>query len=651
MKQLIGGIICTILCMCVSVTYSQRVVKRPVAKPKTTAPAADIPKQGLGTSNYNAGLNCGAEAYDCRISAFTKAIDLGLKTPDVFKMRGLAYRGQGSYYKAILDLRNAITLAHADIDLYLELGSTYTLVNQPEAAEKIYTAALALEPKNVDILKQRAKLYLGYGLTDDAYADLSRVISINPKDPEPYELALTIHRRKKDFAAIVADYNGLIAIKPNEPSYYFERSSAFARNENYDAALSDAAKVVELKPDDAMSYIRRAWRYQSKRQYDKARSDFDKAVALAPASAEVLVARANFFLWQDFFDEARADLAKAVEVAPTSAKAYKALGLLHDRTKEFDRSVQDYNKAISLDPDDMMNYYSRSEALLNVGLDSDAMADANKLVAAGFPLGYYSRANVIFKTKGYDAYIKETENARRAFHQLYTAMIELEPTYYQHYWMRAINNPAGQSANALADLTKALMLKPDCRGCLGARVYNLLAADRPNEALADASKIIELNPASAYSYTERIAVYKKMGKIALALADATKAIEVEPTSDSGWSARSDIYRDQKDFHRALVDYIKVFELNPRKGYIAGILSDRYKDAGDLAGAERMLNKRIEIDPKDPYSYHARAFFYEYELKDKKRAVQDYLRCANAEWNGTGPTDTIKKDCAKNARDQ
>lgn len=647
-------IVSCVFALC-AISIAQRPpIKRPVAgkpKPAVTAPPAAAPKGDQATASYNQGRQCAADAYDCRVAAFTKAIDLGLKTDAVYKERGLAYRGQGSYYKAILDLRKAITLNKPDISNYLELGSIYTFLNEPEGAENAYTAALAVDPKNTAPLKRRAALYIANGLTDDGVADLNRAIAIDPKDPEPVEMRLRIDQRKKNYDAVIADYTALIAIKPNEPSYYKERATAYFVNENYEAAAADYEKLPVLSPNDPDAYQRRAWNYQNKHQYDKARADFDKAVTLAQNPAAALIARAYFFMARNQTDEARADLTRAVEAEPSSARVYSAWASFYSRLEQHDKSAEAYTKAISLTPDDMTLYSSRAYAFLRLRLFKEALADCNKLIEAGDPAGYSWRSGIISETNGYEAYQKEAERAQAAYFERYTAMIGLEPQNYLHYVNRASHYPDNAKAKAVEDLTKALALKPDCKRCLSTRVSFLMALDRTYDALADANKLIELTPSTATSYITRISVHKKMGKMDLAVADASKAIELDPMDYSTWDARFSLYRyDLKDNQKALPDYLKVIEIQGRRWFYLTTLADLYADLGDFAAAERTYSEVISLKPKDPYRYFARALFYERKLNNKAKASEDYRRCAAAEGEpDLSPTDSIKKDCAEWAR--
>ena len=177
----------------------------------------------------------------------------------------------------------------------------------------------------------------------------------------------------------------------------------------------------------------------------------------------------------------------------------------------------------------------------------------------------------------------------------------------------------GKPKLALADLTKALVLKPNNPKALcnrgGVYAGQLRKFDL---AIADFSKAIELNPKYADAYHFRASSYKAQVKYKLALVDYTMAIELAPKDSKHYLARADINQKMSKGTEAEADFTKAIELSP-KNYMAfffrGNFYDRQKKL-DLALKD--FSKVIELNPRVDRAFLRRADIYK---RQKKHALQ------------------------------
>ena len=84
----------------------------------------------------------------------------------------------------------------------------------------------------------------------------------------------------------IADFTKAIEINPRFAYAYYNRGNAYGRKGHYDQAISDFTKAIEIDSRFAMPYFSRGYAYGCKGQHDKAISDYNKAIEINPRYAE-----------------------------------------------------------------------------------------------------------------------------------------------------------------------------------------------------------------------------------------------------------------------------------------------------------------------------------------------------------------------------
>ncbi len=89
-----------------------------------------------------------------------------------------------------------------------------------------------------------------------------------------------------------------------------------------------------------------------------------------------------------------------------------------------------------------------------------------------------------------------------------------------------VQDELGQHAAAIADYTKAIVLKPDQHLAYYNRANAQAQMKQYQKAIADYTKVIELSPDYAYAYANRGSAQLKAGKESEAISDFQKATEI-----------------------------------------------------------------------------------------------------------------------------
>jgi len=98
---------------------------------------------------------------------------------------------------------------------------------------------------------------------------------------------------------------------------------------------------------------------------------------------------------------------------------------------------------------------------------------------------------------------------------------------------------------AIADLNRVLVLRPDFVEALEHRSYSHYERGQNESAIQDITRIIELGGRSARLHGIRADAYRRLGRFDEALADVTIAIEMDPSADLYKSDRDRILEESR----------------------------------------------------------------------------------------------------------
>jgi tetratricopeptide (TPR) repeat protein len=159
-------------------------------------------------------------------------------------------------------------------------------IDQPLAAVSDFERGLRLEPslKTVNLCDIRAKTFIDLEKWDQALADLSQSIALQPM-PWRFKMRGELYATvgKNDLA--LKDFDSAIKMTPLSSGLHRTRADFYTSQKKYKEAIADYSLAVKYAPDDPSLYGARANAYEKSGRHDLATIDRAKSSEEARATA------------------------------------------------------------------------------------------------------------------------------------------------------------------------------------------------------------------------------------------------------------------------------------------------------------------------------------------------------------------------------
>jgi tetratricopeptide (TPR) repeat protein len=236
---------------------------------------------------------------------------------------GAALGRRGGEDLGLIYLQLSLYLVPSHQLALLSLADLYEGLKKPELAIKTYERMPPNSPLERSALIQRAIDLDGSDRSDEAKADLEKLITASPTDLEAIMALGNLLRGRKQFAECADVYSKGLAIMPAPDKsawtlYYF-RGICFERSKQWPKGEADLKKALELFPDQphVLNYLGYSW--------------VDKGMNL---------------------DEGMAMIKRAVEQRADDGYIVDSLGWAYFRIGKYEEAVKELDRAVELKPED-----------------------------------------------------------------------------------------------------------------------------------------------------------------------------------------------------------------------------------------------------------------------------------------------------------
>lgn len=149
-----------------------------------------------------------------------------------------------------------------------------------------FTKVLAINPKNVDALANRALSRLNVGNPLDGLTDAEQAATTAPTWFFPRFVKGLCFEELEQFDSAVAQYTQSINLSRTHQWSYAHRGYCNYNLEKFDESIADLSKAISLDPNMFFGYWYRCWAYIDRGDLNLAKADADKMVGLRPDSGD-----------------------------------------------------------------------------------------------------------------------------------------------------------------------------------------------------------------------------------------------------------------------------------------------------------------------------------------------------------------------------
>lgn len=155
------------------------------------------------------------------------------------------------------DMKSAPTADR--VAVLTDAGHAWTAAGQAVRAIQSYTAALALDPKNADLMVDRAIARAVAEQFAPAADDLTRALALTPGRAEALLMRATAKRHLGENERALADLEQVLVLEPDNSQALLERGIVHQMMGADEAAREDWSRVVARDPNSAAAQMARRY--------------------------------------------------------------------------------------------------------------------------------------------------------------------------------------------------------------------------------------------------------------------------------------------------------------------------------------------------------------------------------------------------------
>jgi tetratricopeptide (TPR) repeat protein len=259
---------------------------------------------------------------------------------------------------------------------YYQQGVKLTRQKDYDGAIDVFNTGLEEYPDDYGILDRRAVAYHYKGEIEKALADYTRMIALNPQNPDGWDNRGNLYHELGEYDKAIADFTQCIPLSPpNYGRYWSNRGLAYYDKGDLDAALADFTTSIELwgKPGlSVWALVRRGIVWRKKGDLDKALAHFELAASYDPEDDDPLYNAGYIHFMKEDYDKAIDWFSKTLAVKDDETDYWMARGVCYWNkcSKEgigfwseegaiMDLAEKDFTKAIECAPENSEAYFNR----------------------------------------------------------------------------------------------------------------------------------------------------------------------------------------------------------------------------------------------------------------------------------------------------
>ena len=292
------------------------------------------------------------------------------------------------YPEAAEAATKAIELGHHNVDMYWYRAHCYSTMNELRKAVADYTSLLEREisqPGRIVSLSERGIVYSKLGEQTEALADFDEALRLDPKNTDVLTQRAWLRKKEKNYDGAIDDLDEVLRQDPKNTNALTCRALSRHGTKNYDGAIDDYLKVIAEQPDSPDAYLLMGYVYCEVPKFDKGAEAFSKAIEMGTnriADAHWLRGNCYRMLGDD---RAMADMAKAAKLDPEQYREpfeekEQTQRAVADPEFPAEKALELLTQALAKDTEDPRLYTARARRYVEQKEWKKAMDDLNETV-------------------------------------------------------------------------------------------------------------------------------------------------------------------------------------------------------------------------------------------------------------------------------
>lgn len=230
-----------------------------------------------------AKINYKLGKYDASISDCYQALEIEPNKPEVYFLRGQLCQVTKSYGGAILFFGKTLKFSQDDIltyQSYYNRGNAYLDLGKYNEAYTDLSEAFNMRQDDVGLLYSIAQTYYKLGKSADALTIIEKIVSLEERFGQAYELRGRIAIDNKQYAEALVDLEKFGKINPTEPKAFNLLAETYLNLKEYDKALFNINTCINLQPANPDSYRVKGLIYLAQKQKEEGCNNLFKALQM-----------------------------------------------------------------------------------------------------------------------------------------------------------------------------------------------------------------------------------------------------------------------------------------------------------------------------------------------------------------------------------
>jgi tetratricopeptide (TPR) repeat protein len=254
---------------------------------------------------------------------------------------------------------------------HLERAGEHALWDRYADALSELEQAVAEQPDNAQVYRQRGDIYLRLGRYQQAISDFSVALKFDDQSAPSWLGRASAYRESRQYAEALADYARAIELEPQSADSYLQRAITYHRLRRFELERADWNTAISL---DAEIYWLYGTLYRHRHLYNELWSDQHTALSYPPGNAKAFYQRARALRYRRAYCLAVRDYSEAIRLRSGYDEAYLGRGIVRYLLGDYAEAIEDLS--ISLRRREMIEaYYYRAQAYAVVDMPQQAAAD------------------------------------------------------------------------------------------------------------------------------------------------------------------------------------------------------------------------------------------------------------------------------------